>query len=56
MFQAQQLHLLNIDGVSHEFTNIKGVKEDISDIILNLKDVRFKAISDGPELTSITLD
>ena len=47
---------LHIDGVSHEFTNIKGVKEDISDIILNLKDVRFKAVSDGPELTSITLD
>jgi|TARA_Y100000996_G_scaffold231284_1_gene182048 DNA-directed RNA polymerase subunit alpha len=47
---------LHIEGVSHEFTNIKGVKEDISDIILNLKDVRFKAISDGPELTSITLE
>ena len=47
---------LHIDGVSHEFTNIKGVKEDISDIILNLKDVRFKAISDGPELITITLD
>ena len=47
---------LHIDGVSHEFTNIKGVKEDISDIILNLKDVRFKAVGDGPELTSITLD
>jgi len=47
---------LHIDGVSHEFTNIKGVKEDISDIILNLKEVRFKAVSDGPELTSITLD
>ncbi|MAR29387.1 MAG: DNA-directed RNA polymerase subunit alpha [Candidatus Marinimicrobia bacterium] len=47
---------LHIEGVSHEFTNIKGVKEDISDIILNLKDVRFKAISDGPELTSVTLE
>ena len=47
---------LHIDGVSHEFTNIKGIKEDISDIILNLKDVRFKAIGDGPELISITLE
>ncbi|SVE10820.1 uncharacterized protein METZ01_LOCUS463674, partial [marine metagenome] len=47
---------LHIDGVSHEFTNIKGIKEDISDIILNLKDVRFKAISDGPELTTINLE
>ena len=47
---------LHIDGVSHEFTNIKGIKEDISDIILNLKDVRFKAITDGPELVTINLE
>ena len=47
---------LHIDGVSHEFTNITGIKEDISDIILNLKDVRFKAIGDGPELTVIDLE
>jgi len=33
---------LKIDGISHEFTTIKGVTEDISDIILNLKKVRFK--------------
>ena len=47
---------LHIDGVSHEFTNIKGIKEDISDIILNLKDIRFKAITDGPELVTIDLE
>ena len=47
---------LHIDGVSHEFTNIKGVKEDVSEIILNLKDVRFKAVGDGPELVTINLD
>ena len=47
---------LHIDGVSHEFTNITGIKEDISDIILNLKDIRFKAIGDGPELTIIDLE
>ena len=46
---------LHIEGVSHEFTNIKGVKEDISDIILNLKDIRFNVISEGPELISINL-
>ena len=32
---------IKIDGVSHEFTSIKGVLEDIADIILNLKEVRF---------------
>jgi len=31
-----------IDGVSHEFTSIKGVSEDLCDIILNLKKIRFK--------------
>ncbi len=33
---------LRIDGVDHEFSTIKGVKEDITEIILNLKQVRFK--------------
>ncbi len=31
-----------IEGVSHEFTDIKGVKEDVVDIMLNLKGVRFR--------------
>jgi DNA-directed RNA polymerase subunit alpha len=34
---------IKIDGVQHEFSTIPGVTEDVSDIILNLKDVRFKA-------------
>lgn len=34
---------IKIDGVQHEFSTIKGVTEDVSDIILNLKEVRFKA-------------
>ena len=41
---------IKIDGVSHEFTSIKGVLEDIADIILNLKEVRFKVVDEGPEL------
>src|SRR6185369_11023228 len=31
-----------IEGVSHEFTDVKGVKEDVVDIMLNLKGVRFR--------------
>ncbi len=31
-----------IDGATHEFTTVKGVKEDIVDIMLNLKSVRFR--------------
>lgn len=37
-----------IDGVSHEFTSIEGVKEDVVDIMLNLKNVKFKAHTDSP--------
>ncbi|MDE0772014.1 MAG: DNA-directed RNA polymerase subunit alpha [Salibacteraceae bacterium] len=33
---------VKIDGVDHEFSTIKGVAEDITEIILNLKQVRFK--------------
>ena len=32
-----------IDGVSHEFSTIKGVKEDVADIILNIKQLNLKA-------------
>ncbi|MBO6576452.1 MAG: DNA-directed RNA polymerase subunit alpha [Rhodothermales bacterium] len=34
---------LRVDGVQHEFSMIPGVTEDVADIILNLKGVRFKA-------------
>ena len=33
---------IKIDGVDHEFSTIKGVKEEVTEIILNLKTVRFK--------------
>ena len=33
---------LRIDGVEHEFSSVKGVVEDITDVILNLKKVRFR--------------
>lgn len=37
-----------IDGVSHEFTTIPGVKEDVVEIMLNLKAVAVKSFSDNP--------
>ena len=46
---------IKIDGVSHEFTSIKGVLEDIADVILNLKEVRFKMQDEGPELILVEL-
>ncbi|GAB4442888.1 MAG: DNA-directed RNA polymerase subunit alpha [bacterium] len=41
--------VVKIDGVAHEFSSISGVKEDVLDIILNLKEVRFKASPDFRE-------
>lgn len=37
-----------IEGVTHEFTTVPGVKEDVVDIMLNLKGVRFTVHSDQP--------
>ena len=37
-----------IEGTTHEFTTVKGVKEDVVDIMLNLKNVRFRLHSEEP--------
>lgn len=43
---------VKIDGVNHEFSTIKGVKEDVINIILNLRKVRIKMLTDeGQQLT-----
>lgn len=42
------------NGVSHEFTTIKGVKEDVVSILLNLKGVRFKVYSDEVQILTLT--
>jgi DNA-directed RNA polymerase subunit alpha len=40
--QGAGIVAIRIDGVSHEFGTIKNVKEEVSEIILNLKEVRFR--------------
>ena len=37
-----------VEGASHEFTTVDGIKEDVVDIMLNLKNVRVKVSSDEP--------
>ncbi|MDD2822739.1 MAG: DNA-directed RNA polymerase subunit alpha [Candidatus Daviesbacteria bacterium] len=39
---------VKIDGVSHQFSTVTGVSEDVIQIILNLKQVRIKMFSDAP--------
>lgn len=38
----------SVEGVTHEFTTIPGVREDMMDIMLNLKNIRFKMHTDAP--------
>ena len=44
---------IQIDGVDHEFSTIKGVKEEVTEIILNIKTVRFKV--DTPTTDKVEL-
>jgi DNA-directed RNA polymerase subunit alpha len=44
---------VKIPGVLHEFSTIKGVKEDVIDIILNIKKLRFKLYSNGKKIVTI---
>lgn len=41
---------IRIDGVSHEFSTVKGVRQDVVDIILNLKQVRLRLEGDEPQV------
>ena len=40
---------IQIDGVLHEFSSIKGVREDVTDIVLNVKSLALKSNSEGPK-------
>jgi DNA-directed RNA polymerase subunit alpha len=46
---------LRIEGVDHEFSTIKGVVEDVTEIVLNLKQVRFKKQLDNHDNEKITV-
>jgi len=46
---------IKIDGVSHEFQTMDGIKEDVIVMILNLKKTRFKMISDEPQTVTLSI-
>jgi DNA-directed RNA polymerase subunit alpha len=52
------INTIKIDGVEHEFSSVPGVKEDVTNIILNLKQVRFRQVVDEfeNEKVSITVE
>ena len=44
---------IKIENVQHEFSTIPGVKEDVSEIVLNMKQIIIKLYSDGPKTVYI---
>ena len=46
---------IKIDGVEHEFSSVPGVKEDVTNIILNLKQVRFKQVVEEFESEKVSI-
>jgi len=51
--QGAAIASVKIDGVLHEFSAVPGVKEDVTEIILNLKEVRLKLHAEGPKTLRI---
>ena len=47
---------IKIDGVLHEFTTIPGVKEDVTEIVLNMKSLVAKLHSNGPKVVEISAE
>src|SRR6201998_4008489 len=47
--QGAAVQSVHIDGVLHEFSSIAGVREDVTDIILNVKDIAVKMQGEGPK-------
>ena len=47
--QGAAITSVHIDGVLHEFSSIPGVREDVTDIVLNIKDIALRMHGDGPK-------
>ena len=47
--QGAAVTAIQIDGVLHEFSSIKGVREDVTDIVLNVKNLAIKSSSSSPK-------
>jgi DNA-directed RNA polymerase subunit alpha len=45
---------IKIAGVNHEFTSINGVMEDVTDIVLNVKNLTTRLTGEGPKLMKVT--
>lgn len=46
---------VKINGVSHEFSSISGVKEDVINILLSIKNIRVKMLTDEPQILNLKI-
>jgi DNA-directed RNA polymerase subunit alpha len=53
--QGAAISSIKIDGVLHEFSTVPGVVEDVAEIVLNLKGIRFKLLNQRPEKVVVNL-
>jgi DNA-directed RNA polymerase subunit alpha len=53
--EGYAINTVRISGVEHEFSSVPGVKEDVTNIILNLKQVRFKQVVEEFENEKISI-
>jgi DNA-directed RNA polymerase subunit alpha len=51
--QGAAITSVKVNGVLHEFSTVPGVMEDMSDIILNLKEVRLRLHAEGPKVLRV---
>ena len=54
--QGAAVTSVQIDGVLHEFSSIPGVREDVTDIVLNVKSMALRAHSEGPKRMTLKAD
>jgi DNA-directed RNA polymerase subunit alpha len=51
--QGAAVTAINIEGVLHEFSSIQGVREDVTDIVLNVKMISLRMHAEGPKRVSL---
>lgn len=54
--QGAAITAIRIDGVLHEFSTIPGVREDVTDIVLNIKQIALKMGGEGPKRVMLTAE
>jgi DNA-directed RNA polymerase subunit alpha len=52
--QGAAVTAVQIDGVLHEFSSVAGVREDVTDIVLNIKQLALRMHGDGPKRMTLT--